>query len=583
MCRAIEVLGDDHVRVRFEVPDTTEWLQISILSPDAPGPVFKRTSNCAVRYQGSLQALTPDRRAEVGALVLAVARAAEARMAERPGATVAEAFGRRGGAGRVVFGRDALRDMLSPDVVEGVEIVDGWALSDVYPTSYLRDRAGASLDLLLDFRRASDGRRLLIEVARRNDDAPAFARTAHFNLSQLTLGAAELSGADTLRAVVSFVLQLRDHAALEVVFPDATEDLAPALLPEHASAAPGEALNLAINSACGQSCTFCSIQDTSPAEDGGDLVYARISADLESNRARGVLRVRINGYDPLSYSRILDVLRRASALGYETADVFSPCTLLADAAFCDEVVAALPPAGTFSVPIYAANAEAHDRVVGRPGAHALVLAALDNLAARVGPARIALLGVATRENLAELEGIARFAEARGLRFSVHMPYPSFESKADRYHEIAPRQRDVAARVAAAHRAGVRLFVEGIAPCVLFEAMDEAGVDPLVWLREEEGIQPLPGTEYRDPRFRHRAAPAGHAAFHAATIDCPHAAHCALKPVCPGEVLRSYAERYGIDEIAPVSIGRLIRAARATGAAHPPLDEAQGPAGRGATS
>ena len=75
--------------------------------------------------------------------------------------------------------------------------------------------------------------------------------------------------------------------------------------------------------------------------------------------------------------------------------------------------------------------------------------------------------------------------------------------------------------------------------------------------------PLPGTEYRDERFRHRAGEAEHAAFHASSVPCPHESKCVLASACPGEVLRSYAELYGLDELRAVSLRDLVEAPHAS--------------------
>ncbi|MDI1450531.1 radical SAM protein [Polyangium sp. 6x1] len=563
-CKAILLEGDDRLTARFEAKGSADWVEVTVLPHGAPGPVFRRLARSAVRYRGAIAERTPERREEVSRLVMAVAASIDALLERSPGKTIAEALGRSRERGRLLFGRDGLRALLSPEIVEGAPAAAGFSLVDVYPSSYLQKSHDGGLELVLDFRRESDARRLLLLVGRRDDTKPAFATTAHFSIKHLSLAAADPVGADELRALVAFVLQLRDHEGLDVVFPDILSDVAPALLlpsaPEEAEpSADSEVLNLAIDADCEQSCAFCSIKETAPAEDGGDRVLARLFADLESNRRRGVRAVRINGYDPLAHSRILDVLRRAKDLGYRAAHVFSPCTRLADPAFCDDVVAALPEDKRFHVPLYSVSPEAHDRIVGRRGAHALVARALENLLARVSPDAVWILSVATREGTGELEGVARFAAERGLSFFPHMPYPSFESRADRYFSSAPRMSDVAEVMSRALARGARMNVQGVVPCVVFRRMHEHGLPPRAWLDAPAERPPLPGTEYRDPRFRHRAGEAEHAAFHASAIRCPHEARCVLASACPGEVLRSYAEIHGLSELSPVSLRELVEA------------------------
>ena len=105
--------------------------------------------------------------------------------------------------------------------------------------------------------------------------------------------------------------------------------------------------------------------------------------------------------------------------------------------------------------------------------------------------------------------------------------------------------------------GHHLSVQGVVPCVVFRRMRHETIPLRVWLDTPERKPPLPGTEYRDERFRHRAGETEHAAFHASAIPCPHENKCVLASACPGEVLRSYAELYGLDELHPVSLKDLV--------------------------
>jgi hypothetical protein len=221
------------------------------------------------------------------------------------------------------------------------------------------------------------------------------------------------------------------------------------------------------------------------------------------------------------------------------------------------VIAALPPKRRFIVPLYAMQADVHDRVVGRAGAHALVMQAIEHLTARLGPEGVWIITVVVQQDLDALADVARFAEQRGFVFSSHMPYPSFESKADRYFQAVPRMTEVAAAVVAGHQRGIRFGVRGLVPCVVFQQMRAAGVPTRDWLFVLQQPQVLPGTEYHDEKIRHRASPAGHGAFHAAAVPCPHAGACVLAQVCPGALLRSYVQLHGIDELSPVSLRELV--------------------------
>lgn len=559
-CKALLLDGENRLTARFEAQGSADWIEVTVVPVDAPGAVFRRLERCAVRYRGALAVRTAERKDEVSRLVLAVAMSIDTLLGLHPGKTIAEALGRKRETGKWIFGRESLRAMLSPEIVEGTVTAEGFALCDVYPSSYLQKSHEGLLDLVLDFRRESDGRRLLLIVGRRDDSKPAFATTTHFSVKHLSLGAVDPPGADAVRALVGFLLQLRDHEGLEVVFPDVLADVAPALLAEHrviVEDRPDEVLNLAIDAECNQSCAFCSIKETAPAEDGGDRALARLLADLTSNRQRGVRKVRINGYDPLGFSRIVELLRRAKELGYTEAHVFSPCTRLSDPAFCNELLDALPEQQRFHVPLYSMRAEVHDRIVGRAGAFALVMRALDHLLERVNPRDVWILHVVTKDALGEIDELAQFAASKGLAFHPHMPYPSFESRADRYFSSAPRMTDVAEALVKPLVREQHLTVQGVVPCVVFQRMRHERIPLRVWLDTPQRKPPLPGTEYRDEKFRHRAGEAEHAAFHASAIPCPHENKCVLASACPGEILRSYAELYGLDELNAVSLRDLV--------------------------
>lgn len=566
-CEHIE-LGETGLVARFRSEGSSDWIEVIVSPRGETGPVFRQLERCQVRYRGHIADRSLQRRAEVGAVVLGLATAIDERLCAKPGASIAEALGRPTGQASLVFGPRSLAELLEPEIGADAPVCGGWRLVDTYPWTYssLRGQEGSRRDVVLDFRRDHDRRRTFIVVGPRRDDAPGFVCTSHFSISFVSMGEGGPSSTDvqTLRALVAFLLQLRDHPGLVVEFPDLTRSADVLALTSNTVdaievAAPDDVLNLAISSECAQSCSFCTIKETWPAVDGGEDTFARLCRDLLHNRRRGVRALRINGYDPLAYSKIFDVLAMARELDYERADVFSPCTLLADPAFCARVVRALPAERRFFVPLYGTTAATHDRVVGRDGAHALVSRALDNLAEHVPARDVLLLSVLTRDNLDEMPGLAAFAEKRGHSLSAHMPYPSFESRADRYHSIAPKQSDAVRALSdllVASPRWARTLLDGVAPCVVFRELTGRGVKVQRWLHAPAQRPALPGTEYRDPKYRHRD---DDVSFQAAALPCPHAGSCAIALACPGEVLRSYVAVHGQDELQPVPLAELLAA------------------------
>ena len=554
----VDLPSADELLVRFSAARSRDWVEIRVVPLGLPGPVFRRLSHCQVRYRASVAQTGLSGREAVANLILGVAAAVDTRLAANPRASIAEVMGRRGERDAITFSAEGLRELLTPWIVEGLAVAGGFVLADVYPASRTMLQGSPLHAFVLDFVGPHD-ERVLFRVSPHDASAPSFARSAHLQLDHVSMGRVSSPSVETLRAFVSFVLQLNDHPRLHVAFQDDALVLAGGDAIQ--LAAENEVLNLAISSECGQSCTFCSVKSTAPAFDGGDETFASLAADLGREARRGVRAMRLNGYDPLTFSRVIDIARLATALGYEQVQIFSPATRLANLAFAEALFAVLPPQREVYVPLYGATESVHDAVVGREGAFDEVMRALDHLA-RMKNTRVALLAVTTQTNQHELYALSQFARARGLSLSAHFPYPSFESRADRYFASAPRQHEVtdalfAARKASSAPSSVREAVrllEGVAPCVLHRVGKTHAIQLREWLPEEEFAAPIPGTEYRDRRYRHRAGDA----FSAATIPCPHADQCAMRTLCPGVLLRAYVDLYGDEEFTPITLREILQ-------------------------
>ncbi|HWA72733.1 MAG TPA: hypothetical protein VG937_10375 [Polyangiaceae bacterium] len=577
-CTVIRLTGEYQLDIQFERADSAERVEIRVVSDAGAARGQYRSNHCAVTSRASSNVLPPVQKYEVAAITAGIAAAVDERLAAAaPGASLAEALGRVKGTQRVVFGRDLLRQMLAPDLVEGTSFVDTWRLVGVYPATHVRRISESMLALVAELRHDS-GARLLIHVERRDDGRPAFVRTSHFNLSYRAVGV-EPASAPVARALVAFLLQLRDHDGLDLSFPDLLTDVAsiPRLSAGRSDVAVDRWLNLSVLTECGQSCAFCSAKELAPPEQGIEAILARCFADLDDARSRGITQVRVNGYDPLAYPRILEVLERATQLGYERTWIYSPCTRLADRGFCEQVLSAAPKGMTFNVPLYAVDAATHDQVVGRAGAHAQVLRALGNLLELAGAASILLEVVVVRDNLRAIGPLVAFAEARGLPFSCHLPFPTSEAPTDRFFSSAARQTQVIEAAASLYLGERRFYVRGVAPCVAFRVLREAGVPPKRWLGRADM---LPGTQYRDRKYEHGAGDLADDAAAAATVVCPHSQSCVLSSACGGELrfrddtnaiagtpgmrvggelLRSYVELYGLDEFRPVELRELLEA------------------------
>jgi hypothetical protein len=591
VCTRIQIDGPNDVQVRYEArPEPgrsdaarDDWVEIFVYRSTDRARAFHVFDHCVVRYRGHLAAPSEARRAEVASLVMGIGAGVDAMLAAAPERTIAEAFGRKTEAERLVFGADALLAFLAPRVVVGQPVADAWALEEIFPASRGKRRPDGAFDLLMTFAHPDTAGRLVVVVGPNDPARPAFARTRHFALSHYATGEALPAGTEAVCTLVAFAFEVRDHDALEVAFPSIADDVASDLLalpsaPPEApdSSAPtsendadpfADAVNLAISSDCGQACNFCASKALDPPFDGGADTLAGLLAVLSSNRALGVRAVRVNGFDPLAFSRILEVLTAIRRLGYSRAEVFSPCTRLADATFCRAVIDALPTLTRFYVPLYGATAAVHDAVVNLPGAHARVTLALDNLQAMAQPGQVVLLCALTRPTLPDLVALRRLADARGLPLLFHLPYANTESRSDPYMSAAASQTEVARAFAdAAHAIPdlLPLRIDGLAPCVAFRELSARNIPLRAWLDIPPEPPTMRGTEYRNEAIRHQAGTETHDARIAVTVPCPHREACALRPACPAELLRSYLVRFGEDEFRPVHLRALLDAASVEG-------------------
>ena len=563
VCRTISLTDDDELHVRLEATTGLDLVQVWVAKPGAADErVFRRLRHCVVRYGGRLQRSTADARAAVGRLVNGLGEMVDARLDASPGATIAEALGRSRSARRVAFGAEMLRALLEPAITVGRPLADGWVLHDIYAGSGYSTASGHKPAIVLDFR-TDDAQRLTVQIGPRDDSRAAFAHTPHLTVVLVTLGREPPASSSTICALVSFMLQLSDHEGLDIVFGEDTADAPPALLTagDEPTEEPGQTaqINVSIERDCGQDCVFCSVREQRPPTDDLEAELAKLRMDLTQARRQGIRSVRFNGYDPLALPRILDVMELSTRLGFTSAEVYSPCTLLADEAFCDAVLGALPEDTSFLVPLYGGAAEVHDRCTGVPGSFDKVVRAIDNLLARLEHEHVRIACVVTHHNVDHLDALAAFAEERAIACKLHLPFPSTESPLDRYAESAARQTDVAESLARSmQRSGRRLWVRGLAPCIAFDRFSALGLPPRAYLGYFPDQEPvLPGTEYRDERFVHHADFGDQGAFQAAAVPCPHAGRCALRTLCPGEILKAYAARFGLDELHPVTVAELL--------------------------
>ena len=156
-------------------------------------------------------------------------------------------------------------------------------------------------------------------------------------------------------------------------------------------------------------------------------------AEVRAAARRGLRRSRINGVDPLRFSKILEVIEALRAEGFAHLDVLGPNRRFADPSFRHAFLQRAPRQVRVVMPLYGVSEAVHDRVTGAPGSQAEALAAMAALVRDLGSDSVALSTVITAENVDEFAAIVDFALARG--FAVQ---PVFEGASERAADERPR-------------------------------------------------------------------------------------------------------------------------------------------------
>jgi molybdenum cofactor biosynthesis enzyme MoaA len=479
------------------------------------------------------------------------------------------------------FDPPGVAEFLAPEVTPGGAPVAGCTLQAIYLPAVGRRQAVEFNSLVLEFSRGDELARLRLSVGGRE----GFGRVgsalsldvlgvtgevegmslATTSLASWLLTLLRLKGADDLAVTVP--TRAEELRALSVPADRAPPGVAPAGPVGDAGEGPPPALNLAIDSDCHQACAFCSVKSYVKPSDGGADELSNVRFQLRSARERGVQEVRLNGIDPLTFSRVLDVVSAVKELGFRRLTVYSSCRRLADDAFRAEFLRRAPEELTVTVPLYGVSAKTHDRVVGAPGAYLEARRAFDALleVARRNPrVKVHASTVVVTHNVGELAALAAFAREREVELHPHVPYPMRQTTRDPYADSVVRESEIVSTFLGdlgrftrhADRAWA-LNLLGLAvlhPCLLVREERTRGL-PVFGAGDQDRRPMLPGTEYRAAaRFVHDSGGAATAddAFAVSTVPCPHAERCALAPMCPAEHYAVYQQRFGLDEYEPVS-------------------------------
>lgn len=486
------------------------------------------------------------------------------------------------------FDPPGLAEFLAPELeVEGPAI-SGFVLQSIYLPPVGRREAADFTAFVLEFHHEETGEVARLRLGTGEADSQGTAAGPHFRLRVLghegEPDALPIALA-SLQSWLIVLLRLKSGPGLEIEIARQPSDLralchpsagggsGPLVLagsdgPSHAPSATPPALNLAVDAECGQACVFCSVKSYVPPQDHGLVELQQLQIQMRQARDAGAEELRLNGIDPLGFSRVLDLVADAREMGFLRLSVFSPCRRLADDAFRTEFLRRAPGDLRITVPLYGIEAATHDAVVGTPGAFLEVSRAIEALRRELPAGHLFLSTVLVRQNVDEFAALVRFARDRGLDLHARTPYPMRQTTRDPYAESVLPESEIVSRVLAQAeglddpglgRTVLRTLSHALThPCLLFEAERRHRL-PALGLREFGRRPVLAGTEYRSQtEFSHAGGgtEAQDNAFAVATVECPHARTCALAPACSTEHYAVYGELFGLAEFHSVSVGAL---------------------------
>lgn len=301
---------------------------------------------------------------------------------------------------------------------------------------------------------------------------------------------------------------------------------------------PDGELMLVLNGPCRQACAFCSIPARLRHAEVDDATAGEAVAAVARAAAHGATRLRLTGIDPLWWPGLMDLVGAARSRGMRRLDIHSPSARFADRAFLDRFLAVAPPGVHVNVPLYGVAPDVHDAIVHRPGAHAEVVQAIDQLVARIGADAVSVTTVVLRENLAQIGALFAWTGARRLSLMCQLPFPDSESPDDLFHRVALPQSEVASALLAGDpplEPAQLLRISGLLPCVVAEAArrhSPAAARAMLSVVSGPAVAPLPNG-FRTPE-----------------VACPHASGCALADRCGGRVLGAYLQKFGDRELQP---------------------------------
>lgn len=318
----------------------------------------------------------------------------------------------------------------------------------------------------------------------------------------------------------------------------------------------GRRVEVNLGHRCNNRCAFCMSGEQRDAK----TPWAdpdKVKEELRHFHERGCRSLGFLGGEPTVYPHILECMAYARDLGYTRIALCSNGTRMADADFCEKLVAAGLTRATLSVHSHR-DAVEDDEVTRVPGNLAKKVAAIRNLVElrRRGrlPHNVSLNPVLSRRNLHDMPAYLAFfsaLEVSDVRFNFI--WPQGDAKEDRswvpsYREAVPEI--VKVMLLNEKRLGLRLTFGGVPKCVLRLApvspalaehlagkyLDECAFDPDndVALAGGGGKPRFVWQEQKRDLLKARG---------------PLCDGCRYSKGCDG-VWRTYADMYGFEELRP---------------------------------
>lgn len=450
----------------------------------------------------------------------------------------------------VDFQAEAFAAWLAPRLSVGDVLWDDWRLAEVYPHG--------SSALAVAFELPGDTLAPRLKVRVRDDERPAAFRTASLDITyNLVYGQVT----DDHRAAINEKLASEFGLVLESL--DRGVRFVPSTTaPEFTELvdAPPPAMNLALPSPCGQTCNFCSVrEEIYPILDRDSAMVQAFREDIIRAAKRGTKILRVNGIEPLNAPYLFELLELARNEGIGEFHLLSTCRPLADRAFAERYIAAMPARYQIYVPVFGSTAAVHDEVVGMPGAFDQVMVAIQNLRELMGEGGVLIIStILVQQNLHDTVGLRDLIKPLCDWWEVHLAFPNSSSKTDRYRDVAI---SMSSALDAAYPEGwwpvANIALGEVLPCIALAHQERTGHELLHPDRITKRSREQAGTYYRSVGFEHSLGKTFSVAFSAATLPCPHLATCALATICPGQIYALYGDIFGLDELQPASRERIL--------------------------